>query len=194
MHYAIVDARSVGLEIKNANGPKLIEVGERVKQAVRNTYTPVHPKNDKIREVTIVEFTEPVRQASDNTKMAVNTVWCLQGDSTGARVEPGAVLDWLSCMQEVNCMLGRSWHIRASLDQRSIVISGVRPLWGVSMRSCLRSRGVRGSPGLSTCLWIHRILFQRASGFEISGICQSLQGNVLLNRTCQSSCQIQLTQ
>ncbi|ODM22805.1 hypothetical protein SI65_00394 [Aspergillus cristatus] len=104
MHYAIVDARSVGLEIKNANGPKLIEVGERVKQAVRNTYTPVHPKNDKIREVTIVEFTEPVRQASDNTKMAVNTVWCLQGDSTGARVEPGAVLDWLSCMQEVNCM------------------------------------------------------------------------------------------
>ncbi|BCR82982.1 uncharacterized protein ACHE_10384A [Aspergillus chevalieri] len=74
MHYAIIDARSVGLEIKNANGPRLIEVGERIKQAVRKTYTPVHPKNDKIRQVTIVEFTEPVRQASDGTKMAMNTV------------------------------------------------------------------------------------------------------------------------
>lgn len=74
MHYAIVDARSVGLEIKNTNGPKLIDIGERIKQAVRNTYTPVHPVNNKIREVTIVEFTEPIQQSSEGTKTAINTV------------------------------------------------------------------------------------------------------------------------
>lgn len=74
MYYAIVDARSVGLEINNANGPKLIDVGEKIKQAVRNTYTPVHPENDKIREVTVVELTEPIQQASDGSKTAVNTV------------------------------------------------------------------------------------------------------------------------
>lgn len=74
MHYAIVDARSVGLEIKNANGPKLIEIGEKIKQATGNTYIPVYPGNDKIRGVTTVELTEPIRQALDSTKTAVNTV------------------------------------------------------------------------------------------------------------------------
>lgn len=75
MHYAIVDVRSVGLTIENANGRKLIEMGERIKAAVRKTFTPVHPENEKIREVTIVEFTEPVSQPTpDGVKMAVNTV------------------------------------------------------------------------------------------------------------------------
>ncbi|PIG84255.1 proline racemase A precursor [Aspergillus arachidicola] len=73
MHYAIVDARSIGLKIANENGPTLIELGERIKQAVRNTYTPVHPENDQIREVTIVEFTEPLHQEGDK-RVAVNTV------------------------------------------------------------------------------------------------------------------------
>lgn len=75
MHYAIVDVRSIGLAIDNADGRQLIEIGERIKTAVRNTFTPVHPENEKIRGVTIVEFTEPVSQATpDDVKTAVNTV------------------------------------------------------------------------------------------------------------------------
>lgn len=73
MHYAIVDARSIGLQINNRNCPKLIETGERIKKAVRDTYTPVHPENDKIRGVTILEFTEPLQEI-DGIKTAVNTV------------------------------------------------------------------------------------------------------------------------
>lgn len=73
MHYAIVDARSVGLQITNAHGPKLIEMDERIMQAVQNTYTPIHPDNDRIRGVTIAESTEPLRQ-EDGNKDAVNTV------------------------------------------------------------------------------------------------------------------------
>ena len=74
MIYAIVDAASIGLRIANSNGPKLIEIGERIKQAIRNTYTPVHPENPEIRGVTILEFTEPLQQEPSGEKVAVNTV------------------------------------------------------------------------------------------------------------------------
>lgn len=74
MIYVIVDAASIGLRISNSNGPKLIEVGERIKQAVRNTYTPVHPENPGIRGVSILEFTESLQQEPSGEKVAVNTV------------------------------------------------------------------------------------------------------------------------
>lgn len=73
MHYAIVNATSLGLKIHNSNGRKLIELGEKIKKAVRETYTPVHPENERIRGVTIVEFTEPLQQSPDGTKVATNT-------------------------------------------------------------------------------------------------------------------------
>ncbi|KAJ0421184.1 proline racemase [Aspergillus carlsbadensis] len=72
MIYATVDASSLGLRIANSNGPKLIEYGERIKQALQNApFIPVHPENPGIRGVSILEFTEPL----DREKMeAVNTV------------------------------------------------------------------------------------------------------------------------
>ncbi|KAF9890414.1 hypothetical protein FE257_006082 [Aspergillus nanangensis] len=75
MIYAIVDAMSIGLRITNGNGPKLIEIGERIKAAVQNAYTPVHPENPGIRGVSILEFTEPLEvEPSSGEKTAVNTV------------------------------------------------------------------------------------------------------------------------
>ncbi|KAJ9216667.1 hypothetical protein DTO166G4_1883 [Paecilomyces variotii] len=74
MIYVVVDAASVGLRIDNRNGPKLIDIGERIKQAVQNAYTPVHPENPGIRGVSILEFTEPLRQEPSGEKVAVNTV------------------------------------------------------------------------------------------------------------------------
>jgi proline racemase len=74
MHYVLVDASSVGLAINNACGPKLIEVGEKIKAAVQKCYTPVHPENSKIMGVTILEFTDPLKTASDGSKIATNTV------------------------------------------------------------------------------------------------------------------------
>lgn len=41
-------------------GAKLVEMGERIKKAVREVYTPVHPENSAIRGVTILVFTEPL--------------------------------------------------------------------------------------------------------------------------------------
>lgn len=121
MHYAIVDARSVGLEITNANGPKLIEVGERIKQAVRNAYTPVHPENDQIRGVTIVEFTEPVQQASDSTKTAINTVVVSPGgyDAVLPTIKGSA---WITGFKQMSLhpsdpfptgfRVGDQWHVQ----------------------------------------------------------------------------------
>lgn len=74
MMYAIVDATSIGLKINNRNGPKLIEIEEKIKQAVQGSYTPVHPENLDIRGVSILEFTEPLYQEPAGEKVAVNTV------------------------------------------------------------------------------------------------------------------------
>lgn len=74
MMYAIVDATTLGLKICNQNGPKLIEVGERIKYAVQQSYTPVHPVNPDIRGVSIIEFTESLLEGPSGSKTAVNTV------------------------------------------------------------------------------------------------------------------------
>ncbi|KAH8806167.1 proline racemase [Xylogone sp. PMI_703] len=74
MMYAIVDAASVGLKIDHLNGPRLVEVGERIKRAVQASYTPVHPENPGIQGVSILEFTEPLQEGSDGSKIATNTV------------------------------------------------------------------------------------------------------------------------
>ncbi|KAJ5101175.1 proline racemase [Penicillium angulare] len=74
MMYAVVDVRQIGLEISNANGPQLIDIGERIKRAVQGSYVPIHPENPDIRGVSIIEFTEPLLEESDGIKTAVNTV------------------------------------------------------------------------------------------------------------------------
>ncbi|KAA8899613.1 hypothetical protein TRICI_006325 [Trichomonascus ciferrii] len=64
MMYAFVDASSVGLTIENGNGRELIEYGERIKAAVRNVYTPVHPENPEIGPISNVVFTDPLYTCS----------------------------------------------------------------------------------------------------------------------------------
>ncbi|RAK91904.1 proline racemase [Aspergillus costaricaensis CBS 115574] len=72
MIYGIVDATSLGISINNQNGPKLIEYGERIKDALQKApFVPVHPENPSIRGVSILEFTEPLQR---DTMTAVNTV------------------------------------------------------------------------------------------------------------------------
>ncbi|KAL4906406.1 hypothetical protein BDW74DRAFT_176736 [Aspergillus multicolor] len=73
MIYVLVDVAAIGLSIENKHGPKLIEIGERIKQAVQRIYTPVHPENPGIQGVSILEFTEPIQQQNGH-KYAVNTV------------------------------------------------------------------------------------------------------------------------
>ena len=73
MMYAIVDASSVGLKIENEHGLKLIEYGERIKKAVRNSYVPIHPENPDIGPISQVEFTNPLELTSRG-KMAKNVV------------------------------------------------------------------------------------------------------------------------
>lgn len=94
MHYVLVDAASVGLKINNEYGAELVRVGEKIKRAVQETYTPVHPEHTDIRGVTILEFTEPLQTGPDDSIIAVNTAVvspgrfdrCPCGTGTSARM------------------------------------------------------------------------------------------------------------
>lgn len=60
--FAFVDVASVGhnLEDHYTNGSELVKLGERIKTAVREQYTPVHPENAAIKGVQNVVFTNPL--------------------------------------------------------------------------------------------------------------------------------------
>ncbi|KAK7430769.1 hypothetical protein QQZ08_002813 [Neonectria magnoliae] len=58
--YAIADAAALRVKVKSHHGPKLVEIGERVKRAVQAQYVPVHPENSSIRGVTNISITEPL--------------------------------------------------------------------------------------------------------------------------------------
>lgn len=72
--YALVDAASCGLQISNAVGPQLVECGEKIKRAIQQQYTPVHPENPGIRGVSMLVWTNPLEEGEDGCKTAVNTV------------------------------------------------------------------------------------------------------------------------
>lgn len=75
MMYVLVDAASLGLAIENRLGPRLIEVGEKIKKAVQASFTPVHPENPEIRGVTVLEWTHPLEDLPDGSgKVATNAV------------------------------------------------------------------------------------------------------------------------
>ncbi|KND94569.1 Trans-3-hydroxy-L-proline dehydratase [Tolypocladium ophioglossoides CBS 100239] len=73
MWYALVDAASIGLDLDNKYGARLVEVGERIKRAVQAQYTPIHPDNPSIRGVSILSITEPVQDGLHG-KTAKNAV------------------------------------------------------------------------------------------------------------------------
>lgn len=74
MWYALVDAGQCGLRIENSQGPQLVELGQKIKVAVRERYHPVHPENPEIREVTNFVWTNPAERSEDGTTTALNTV------------------------------------------------------------------------------------------------------------------------
>jgi proline racemase len=94
MHYVLVDTASVNLKIENQHGPELVRVGELIKKAVQEQYTPVHPDNPDIRGVTVLEFTESPQDGPDGELIATNTVVvspgrfdrCPCGTGTSARM------------------------------------------------------------------------------------------------------------
>ncbi|OJJ42174.1 hypothetical protein ASPZODRAFT_77508 [Penicilliopsis zonata CBS 506.65] len=108
MIYAIMDVSQVGLRISNEHGPKLIEISEKIKQALRRTYNPVHPENPDIKGVANFEFIEPVERGVDGKLTAVNTVV----------VSPGR-LDRCPCGTG-SCARMAVMHARGELNVREV--------------------------------------------------------------------------
>ncbi len=59
MFYAIVDVNALGLSIRADLARELADVGELIRVAAREQFDVVHPENDAIRDVSIVQLNEP---------------------------------------------------------------------------------------------------------------------------------------
>jgi|SRR5690242_11745207 len=80
MMFAFVDVASVGhnLEDHYKNGAELVRLGEKIKAAVREHITPVHPENPAIRGVTNIVFTTPLA-AEERSKVTKNATVVMPG-------------------------------------------------------------------------------------------------------------------
>jgi proline racemase len=74
IHYVLVSDESVGHRIGNQHGAELIRIDERLRGAAQDLFNPIYPGNSDIHCATIVEFTEPLKTESDDSKTAVHTV------------------------------------------------------------------------------------------------------------------------
>ncbi|KAK6083917.1 proline racemase [Seiridium cupressi] len=73
MWYVLVDTSSLGLVVEPSNGRHLVDLGERIKRAIREQTSPVLPENPDIRGVTNLELTCPL-QTDGGQKVVFNTV------------------------------------------------------------------------------------------------------------------------
>ena len=73
MHYALVDAARLGFRLVPDEARDICALGEKIRTAAREQLRIVHPENPAIRDVTIVEFTGPLRRRG-RTLTARNTV------------------------------------------------------------------------------------------------------------------------
>jgi proline racemase len=71
MWYAIADAHALGFAIEPSEARELSVAGERIRAAAREQLTCVHPENDAIAGVSIVQLAEPWRGVGEVTKNAV---------------------------------------------------------------------------------------------------------------------------
>jgi proline racemase len=71
MWYAIADARELGFTLEPSEARELCEVGELIRHAARAQLPCVHPENEQIAGVSIVQIAEPWRGVGAVTKNAV---------------------------------------------------------------------------------------------------------------------------
>ncbi|KAJ5407585.1 proline racemase family [Penicillium cosmopolitanum] len=57
---AFVDAASVGVSVQDGNGQNMIEIGERIKNALHELYEGAHPFEPTMDRVNTVVFTDPI--------------------------------------------------------------------------------------------------------------------------------------
>lgn len=118
--FAIVDARAVGLDLTRKNARRLVEAGEAIKEAARKQHPVAHPENPEIRDITFVQFTDPVLEGTDGLREGRNTVVISPGklDRSPCGTGTSARLAVLSARGEIEP--GESYVSRSILDTRFI--------------------------------------------------------------------------
>tara|TARA_Y100000588_G_scaffold89499_2_gene95997 strand:- start:2970 stop:4151 length:1182 start_codon:yes stop_codon:yes gene_type:complete len=72
--FAIVDATELGFSLVADEARSLVEIGERIKEAVADHYPVTHPENPDIHTVTFTQFAAPIEVAEDGRKSGRNAV------------------------------------------------------------------------------------------------------------------------
>lgn len=116
--FAIVDAASLGLELTRENARKLVEVGEAIKAAAIAQHPVTHPENPSIRNISFVQFTDPLTRNADGTCEGRNTVVISPGklDRSPCGTGTSARLAALSARGEIHA--GEIFISRSILDTR----------------------------------------------------------------------------
>jgi trans-L-3-hydroxyproline dehydratase len=110
MFFASVDARALGFDIAPHEARDLASLGETVRRACRERYDSVHPENEGIRGVSIVQFAGPFEGAG---KVSRNTCIVAPGRSDRSPTGTGtcarmAILHARGLMQEGDSLIHES--------------------------------------------------------------------------------------
>jgi proline racemase len=69
--YALVEARALGLHLDPAEGPRIVEVGERLRAAIEAEVPLQHPEGDQSRGLLYIQFYAAARTAGAHLRNAV---------------------------------------------------------------------------------------------------------------------------
>ncbi|KAJ8109633.1 hypothetical protein OPT61_g7316 [Boeremia exigua] len=117
MMFALVDIATLShnLDDHYNNGPELVKLGERIKAAVREQFTPVHPENPAIRGVTNLVFTTPL-VAEERCKVTKNATVVMPGRFDRSPCGTGTCARMAVLHARGQLAVGESWVNKSPID------------------------------------------------------------------------------
>ena len=108
--YAIVPIERVGIDFKRENGPKFLDLGLRISDAINEQNRPIHPENPEIAICHHVDFITPGKNRLHwKNAMAIHPGWFDRspcGTGTSARL---AQMHALGEIQDSEVLINESW-------------------------------------------------------------------------------------
>ena len=108
--YAIVPIERVGIDFKRENGPKFLDLGLRISDAINEQNRPIHPENAEIAICHHVDFiTQGKNRLHWKNAMAIHPGWFDRspcGTGTSARL---AQMHALGEIQDSEVLINESW-------------------------------------------------------------------------------------
>lgn len=171
--HVLVDAASVGLAVDGGCAARFVDVGERIKRAVRAVYTPVHPDRPACRGVSVVMLTGPLAPGPSadgpGAKAARSAVVMSPGRLDRSPCGTGSSARMAVLHARSQLRVGETFATRASSAPSSSAASATPPPSAPTPPSCPPSRATPGSPASATSSSTPPTPIPRASASPTSG-------------------------